>query len=51
MNPELPSNSDNSMTLFDADKQNRQDNETAAGGGPCYKVLLRSKPRSHSKLD
>lgn len=34
---------------FDADKQNSRDNETAAGGDPCDKVLLRPKPWSNSK--
>lgn len=37
------------MAKFDADKKNSQDNEIAAGGDPCYKVLLRPKPWSNSK--
>lgn len=39
------------MIKFDAEKKNSQDNETAASGDPCYKVLLRPKPWSNSKYD
>lgn len=37
--------------IFEAGKQNSWDNEIAAGGDPCYKVLVRLKPWSNSKQD